>query len=190
MTKPRRNFLVLIRPVLLSKLIICQDPGLALSPPHTYQTFLNLSQIGGEKQTFLFSRWDKSLPPASNNSSWLLLQRNILHISSTGAGYRGETISIREFQVFWILLKRNLIKLGISQIWSLKIVSRVSNFLLHEVVRPERILMWICISNIWSSAPNEDKYLNVSPTLDQFHRRQDAKWAHFDLIGEILCFPL
>ena len=37
---------------------------------------------------------------------------------------------------------------------------------------------------------NEDKYSNVAPTPDQFQQRQDAKWAHFDLIGEILCFPL
>ena len=37
---------------------------------------------------------------------------------------------------------------------------------------------------------NEDKYLNVAPTPYQFEQRQDAKWAHFDLIGQILCFPL
>ena len=37
---------------------------------------------------------------------------------------------------------------------------------------------------------NEEKYLNVAPTPEQFQQRQDAKWAHFDLIGQILCFPL
>ena len=30
----------------------------------------------------------------------------------------------------------------------------------------------------------------IAPTLTNFKMPQDAKWAHFDLIGQILCFPL